>query len=698
MSCSHAPIRCCLLLVASTLAACGGGGSSGSQAAPPAPTPGGSSPTPTPTPTPTPATYSVGGTISGLTTAGLILRNAGVDLTIAANSTSFEFNGKYSSGAAYDVQVVQQPAGQVCAASGASGSVASSPVTTVSVVCSAIPTQGGLAIDKTSLSFAGEEGQFVPAQSIVGAINGATGTVFLRIAYTTQGVDTAVLHDLTPTSGELTVTPKQPVRLGPGTYSDTLTVTACFDDPCTRHLQGSPKVVPITYTVTRTPARVLQLSDHGVAFAAVPQGQHLTRAITIVDPTSSASTWTATGASSWLSVTASGSSGDAMTLSADVTGLADGFYEQTVMITSSNPLITAPENVRVGLYISHSASSAELQHKPPAPIIGNELEPATSVADPIRPLLYTAIGTQVSVDHVYTGAHLADIDIPAVTSLGDVVVDQRGSRLYVLGRLPITSITIVDLQTLAVVDAYDFEGEYTFPVTGVERVRIVGAHQGGRFTLLFNGAQSGLFDGPAPVVDADTGQTLGALNNGGGGFRALNSVSRDGRSLYTVETGLSGSLSVWRGELRANVLGNVYGVRSAETVPQTRANAREIAASTDGSKVFASFFDDNFGSMMEARYTGTNVLSAGPGIQFTLPGNVLSVGITPRNVEFDPYGRLLANLGTMDVRLYGADGVLIQQVSNLPDQSIGSAGTGLLRVSSDGLRAIGNGYLMDLVP
>lgn len=43
--------------------------------------------------------------------------------------------------------------------------------------------------------------------------------------------------------------------LAEGTYRDTLTLTACYDYSCTRHLQGSPKQIAVTYTVTpRQPA------------------------------------------------------------------------------------------------------------------------------------------------------------------------------------------------------------------------------------------------------------------------------------------------------------------------------------------------------------------------------------------------------------------------------------------------------------
>jgi 6-phosphogluconolactonase (cycloisomerase 2 family) len=105
--------------------ACGGGSS-------------GSSPPPAVTPPPPAATYTIGGTISGLTASGLtLLDNGGDTLTVAANATSFTFATPLASGAAYAVTVGTQPTGQTCTVASGSGTVGSSNVTTVAVTCKA---------------------------------------------------------------------------------------------------------------------------------------------------------------------------------------------------------------------------------------------------------------------------------------------------------------------------------------------------------------------------------------------------------------------------------------------------------------------------------------------------------------------------------------------------------------------------------
>lgn len=76
--------------------------------------------------------YSIGGTISGLTSSGLILQNnSGDNLSITSGSISFTFGSQPSS---YNVIVFAQPSGQTCAVSNGSGT-ANSNVTNISVSC-----------------------------------------------------------------------------------------------------------------------------------------------------------------------------------------------------------------------------------------------------------------------------------------------------------------------------------------------------------------------------------------------------------------------------------------------------------------------------------------------------------------------------------------------------------------------------------
>ncbi|MEN7529141.1 NHL repeat-containing protein [Cupriavidus sp. DL-D2] len=117
-----------LLLGIAVLSGCGGGDN------PPASTPA-SQPDPAPVVpvVPVPATYTVGGTLSGLAAAtSVVLQNNGVDaLTLSANG-AFKFSTAVTS--VYAVTIGTQPVGQTCTVTHGSGTTAAN-VTDVSVDC-----------------------------------------------------------------------------------------------------------------------------------------------------------------------------------------------------------------------------------------------------------------------------------------------------------------------------------------------------------------------------------------------------------------------------------------------------------------------------------------------------------------------------------------------------------------------------------
>ena len=84
-----------------------------------------------------PPTYSVGGTVSGLSGSGLVLQdNSGDNLAVSANG-AFTFPTALASGGGYNVSVLVQPGSptQTCVASNAVGSIAAANVTNVAVAC-----------------------------------------------------------------------------------------------------------------------------------------------------------------------------------------------------------------------------------------------------------------------------------------------------------------------------------------------------------------------------------------------------------------------------------------------------------------------------------------------------------------------------------------------------------------------------------
>jgi N-acetylneuraminic acid mutarotase len=81
-----------------------------------------------------PPTYSIGGSVAGLSGTLVLQNNGGDNLTLSSNG-AFAFDVTLQPNAAYDVTVATQPANQVCKVSNGSGKAIAS-VTTVSVECS----------------------------------------------------------------------------------------------------------------------------------------------------------------------------------------------------------------------------------------------------------------------------------------------------------------------------------------------------------------------------------------------------------------------------------------------------------------------------------------------------------------------------------------------------------------------------------
>lgn len=114
----HARRGAALALLA-LVAACGGGsGGSGGDAPPGVP-------------------VSVGGTVSGLTALGLVIRNGTETLAISENGR-FLFPTRFAQGSAVNVEVVTQPAFQQCTVANGQFTLGAQSVTNVAITCAGV--------------------------------------------------------------------------------------------------------------------------------------------------------------------------------------------------------------------------------------------------------------------------------------------------------------------------------------------------------------------------------------------------------------------------------------------------------------------------------------------------------------------------------------------------------------------------------
>lgn len=110
----------------------------------------------------TASSYTVGGTVSGLSGTLAIENNSSDSLVINSNG-SFTFANPLPSGSVYSVTVFTQPAGQTCTVSNGNGNISNSNVTNISINCVLTGTvlfmsQNNLALSVTGLTEYGISG------------------------------------------------------------------------------------------------------------------------------------------------------------------------------------------------------------------------------------------------------------------------------------------------------------------------------------------------------------------------------------------------------------------------------------------------------------------------------------------------------------------------------------------------------------
>ena len=88
------------------------------------------------------ATYTVGGSVSGLSGTVVLQDNGGDDLSLSANGP-FTFATALADGTPYKVTVKTSPSGQTCSINNGSGTIAAASITNVTVSCAATTSTPG---------------------------------------------------------------------------------------------------------------------------------------------------------------------------------------------------------------------------------------------------------------------------------------------------------------------------------------------------------------------------------------------------------------------------------------------------------------------------------------------------------------------------------------------------------------------------
>ena len=154
--------------------------------------------------------HSLGGTISGLPSTGLVLSNGADTVAPAAGALAFTFPTPVAEGGAFAVAVQAQPSGATCSVGGASGTMGKSDMNAVAVTCS--PNAYYLSGSISGLSAAGLV--LANGTDTVSPAAGATTFAFAK-AVAFEGSYSLTVQQQ-PAGQTCTVAGNFPATMGPG--------------------------------------------------------------------------------------------------------------------------------------------------------------------------------------------------------------------------------------------------------------------------------------------------------------------------------------------------------------------------------------------------------------------------------------------------------------------------------------------------
>jgi len=290
-------------------------------------------------------------------------------------------------------------------------------------------TTTALSVSSASLSFGGASGRDGSSQTLELSL-GTDGN-----AYSWEIQSLPAWLSASATSGTVSETP-QSITLTPdlakasaGSYTTVMSVVA--------HVNGDTVTQQVNLSLN-VDAHRLYLTEDGVAFTSAPNWSRLTRTVTVKDNFGRATPWTATSDKSWLSVTASGTAGGSLSLSANPASLAaDSLSIATVTLKSTDTTVS-PVTLKVGLWKASTTPSSTAT---------NTSSPYTQMAaDKIRPYVYVhSGGSNIDVYNPYTNSKVATI-ANVGNALGAMSVGTNGQYLYAVDT-GFRRIAVVDLNT-----------------------------------------------------------------------------------------------------------------------------------------------------------------------------------------------------------------------------------------------------------
>jgi hypothetical protein len=136
-----------------------------------------------------PQSYTLGGTVTGLISGGLVLANGTDRFTVPLNATTFTMPTSVASTSSYAVTIATQATGLSCAVQNGTGSMGTANITSVVVACSDQSyTLGGTITGLNGSGLVLANG----SDTLQVSVNATTFTLPTRVAYTTPYVVTVL--------------------------------------------------------------------------------------------------------------------------------------------------------------------------------------------------------------------------------------------------------------------------------------------------------------------------------------------------------------------------------------------------------------------------------------------------------------------------------------------------------------------------
>jgi hypothetical protein len=388
----------------------------------------------------------------------------------------------------------------------------------------------------------------------------------------------------------------------------------------------------------------LFLSADGVALSSFPSRNTLDQKLVVARTQGKVPvTWTAASDQPWLTVTASGTTGQALKLHANPHGLAkDQPFLANVTVSTSDADFADTETLRVGFWVGSTD---------PTTVMHRLRQTATSIAaNPVEPVVYMTDGRgSVQAYNVYSGAPAATLNniAPAITTLD---VSSDGRTLFALNANT-NKLAAVDLATGAVLHRY----------------AIKSSNYGSGMAYARPFGQPALFTAAGPVIAYPSGDVLATGPAGGDAVAA----TPDGSKIFRVTLGDSpGTLSAYsaglsNGELTLTRTGSTY---------INGENCQDLAVSHSGAHVYPAC-----GAPYEFDvYSGKTLTQV----------QTLAATDYPISIEVDAFDRVVGGINNTDA---ATDAYVYNQrgdsLGGVPNTGIDEQ-PGLLKVSGDGTRVL----------